>query len=252
MKLLVKTDLEGVTGIVDWDKHDKATAEEAAYNEFLMTNDVNGAVEGALTAGVEEVWVVESHKIDIRLIHPEAILFKSVNHIVSPSLIGMEKGKWDAVAIIGNHPMAGTEKGVLDHTQNLRVKSIHLNNVLVGEFGIQAAIAGTFGMPMIMMSGDQCACDQAKTLIPEIETAAVKFGTSRHTAWCLPPSKSKILIADKMAAAVKRWKNIPPFFIKGPVILRQELFDGTIQEYLGDNACEAFEKRCAGLFHTSS
>jgi D-amino peptidase len=244
MKLLIVTDLEGVSGVVDWDKHDKASAEEAAYLEFLMTNDVNGAVEGTLAAGDNEVWVAECHKIDIRQIHPEAMLFKNSTHRMTPKILGMEPGKWDAMAFIGNHSMAETEKGVLCHTQNRRVKSIHLNDILVGEFGIQAAIAGSFGMPMIMVSGDKCACDQAKELIPQIETAAVKYGTSEHSAWCLTPSKAKELIANKMKNAVEHWQEIPPFIIEGPVTLREEMLDGTIKEYEADTAWEVFEKRC--------
>jgi len=244
MKLLIMTDLEGVSGIVEWDKHDKATPEEDAYQQYLMTNEVNGAVEGALKGGAKEVWVVESHKIDIRQIHPDAMLYKTAEHKVTPSLIGMKKGKWDAMAFVGNHPMAGTKNGVLSHTQNRQVAAIYLNNLLVGEFGIQATIAGDFGMPMIMVSGDREACKQAKKLIPEIETAIVKYGTSRHSAWCLSPQKAKELIAEKMERAVKNYKRIKPFVIKGPILLREEIKDGRTREVKAPSVAQAFEIRC--------
>lgn len=244
MKLLIVTDLEGVSGVVDWDKHEKSTPEEDAYLQYLMTNEVNGAVEGALKGGAKEVWVAECHKIDIRQIHPEAMLHKTAQHMLTPSLIGMEKGKWDAMAFIGNHPMSGTEKGVLAHTQNGRVKSIHLNNLLVGEFGIQAAIAGDFAMPMIMVSGDKEACKQAKMLIPDIETAVVKYGTGTYSAWCLSPQKAKELIAEKMEKAVKKYKRIKPFVIKGPIVLREEMKDGMVREVKAPTVVQAFEIRC--------
>jgi D-amino peptidase len=244
MKLLIVTDLEGVSGVVDWDKHEKRTPEEDAYLQYLMTNEVNGGVEGALKGGAKEVWVVECHKIDIRQIHPEAMLYKTAEHRVTPSLIGIKKGKWDAMAFIGNHPMAGTKNGVLSHTQNGGVKSMHLNNLLVGEFGIQAAIAGDFGMPMIMVSGDREACKQAKKLIPDIETAIVKYGTSRFSAWCLSPQKARELIAEKMEKAVKNYKRIKPFVIKGPVVLKEEIKDGMVREVKAPTVAQAFEIRC--------
>ena len=244
MKLFIMTDLEGVSGIVDWDKHEKASPEEKAYQEFLMTNDVNGAVEGALKGGATEVWVAECHTIDIRQIHPRAMLYKTAEHKVTPAILGMKKGKWDAMAFIGNHPMAGTINGVLAHTQNLRVAAIRLNGLLVGEFGIQAAMAGDFGMPMIMVSGDREACRQAKKLIPKIETAVVKYGTSERSAWCLPPAKTRQLISAKMENAVKNWKKIKPLAIKGPVVFREEMKDGMVREVRAPTVAGAFEIRC--------
>ena len=244
MKLLIVTDLEGVSGVVDWDKHEKRTPEEDVYLQYLMTNEVNGAVEGALKGGAKEVWVVECHPIDIRQIHPEAMLYKNSSHKSTPAAIGMKKGRWDAMAFIGNHPMAGTENGVLSHTQNGNVESIHLNNILVGEFGIQAAIAGDFEMPMIMVSGDRDACKQAKELIPDIETAIVKYGTSTYSAWCLSPQKSRELIAGKTEKAVKNWKKIKPFIVKGPVTLREEMKDSMVREVKASTVAEAFEIRC--------
>lgn len=244
MKLLIMTDLEGVTGVVDWDRHEQATPREHEYLEYLMTNDVNGAVEGALEGGASEVWVAECHKIDIRQIHPEAMLLKSAAHKMTPSVIGMRKKRWDAAAFIGNHPMADTKNGVLSHTQNRRVKSITLNGLPVGEFGIEAAIAGDYDMPMIMVSGDKAACDQARQLIPDIETAAVKYGTGQHSAWCLSPQKARALIAEKTQKAVRHWRTIKPFKIKGPVLFREELRDGMVREVRAANVVKAFEKRC--------
>lgn len=244
MKLLVITDLEGVSGIVEWDQEMQAAPGRREYQTFLMTNEVNGAVEGAIRGGAKEVWVAESHHIDICQLHPAAILHKMHQCKLTPALLGMTGGRWNAMAFIGNHAMAGTE-GVLSHTQNQRVKSIHLNGRLVGEFGIQAAIAGDFGMPMILDSGDDVACRQASDLIENIETAVVKYATSRFSAWCLTPSKAHELISEKTEKAVRRWKRIKPFVIAGPVTLREELEDGMVREIVAPTVAEAFEKRCA-------
>lgn len=251
MKILIFTDLEGVSGIVDWDKTPDITAAEKEYQEFLLTNEVNGAVEGAFRAGVSEVWVVECHGIDIREIHPDAYLLKisTEKTPLSPEIIGMRPGRWDAMAFIGNHSMAGTPFGVLSHTQNNRVKAAYINDKLVGEFGIQAAIAGALGMPMIMVSGDEAACMQAQALIPEIETAVVKYGTGRHSAWCLSPKKAKVLIAGKMEKAVGELKSIKPYDVGTPVLFREEYYDGTVREIKAGNMAEVFNERARKILN---
>lgn len=250
MKLFIMTDLEGVSGIVDWDKHENATTEEKVYQQFLITNEVNGAVEGALKGGADEVWVAECHNIDILQIHPEAYLFKYSKEAggLSPQLLGMTPGRWDAMAFIGNHSMADTQNGVLCHTQNKNIKSIHINDILVGEFGVQAAIAGVFGMPMIMVSGDEAACNQARDLIPEVETAIVKYGTGRHSAWCIPPARTKKLIAEKMENAVRNWKNIKPFVIEGPIAFHEVYYNGMTNDITASDVAEAFNIRTKRIF----
>lgn len=244
MKLFIMTDLEGVSGIVEWDCGAQGTPEQREYQRFLMTNEVNGAVEGAVRGGAKEVWVAEAHDIDIRRLHPDAMLHKIGPCSLTPALLGMTQGRWDAMAFIGNHAMAGPE-GVLSHTQNLRVKNMRLNNKPVGEFGIQAAIAGDFGMPAIMVSGDDVACRQASELVPDLETAVVKYATSRFSAWCMTPDGARALIAAKMQKAVRRWRRIKPFVIPGPVTLREEMDDGMVREVTAPTVAEAFNRRCA-------
>lgn len=243
MKLLVMTDLEGVSGIVNWDRGEQAGPEDRAYQEFLLTNEVNGVVEGALRGGATEVWVVESHSIDVRQIHPAAMLHKG-SHKVTPGLIGLRAGKWDAMAFVGNHAMAGPE-GTLSHTQNLRVKSIRINGRLVGEFGIQAAIAGDHGMPMVLVTGDDVACRQALDLVPGVVTAAVKFATGRHSAWCMTPTNARELICARAEVAARGWREVSPLKIQGPVVFREELEDGMVREIAAPSVTEAFEMRCA-------
>jgi D-amino peptidase len=243
MKLLVMTDLEGVSGVTCWDPGDKGDAETKARLAWLMTNEVNGAVEGALAAGATEVAVLEYHTIDIRQLHPGATLHLTSGPKATPRLFGLTRGRWDALAFVGNHAMAGPE-GCLSHTQNLRVRCISINGRPIGEFGIQAAIAGDYGMPTILVSGDDVACAQARDLVPDIETAVVKRATSRFSAWCLAPQRARELIRDRMTAAVHRWREIKPFAIPGPVTFREELTDGMVREVTAPTVTEAFEIRC--------
>jgi D-amino peptidase len=249
MKILIYTDLEGVSGIVEWDKGKKASPQEKAYQQYLMTNEVNGAVEGALKAGAKEVWVADGHgggsgnlsNVDTLQLHPEAILYKGTEG-PGPVSAGMKKGMWDAMAFIGNHAMAGTKNGVLTHTQDLNIAKIYFNKLLVGEFGTWALFAGDLNLPVVLVSGDNEACKQAKKLIPNIETAVVKYSLGMHSAWCLSPKKARELIATKIEKAIKNRKKVKPLVSKKPVTLRVEMKDGSVNITKAKNAIEAFHK----------
>lgn len=243
MKLLVMTDQEGVSGVAAWDAEGKGNAELAQEQRWLLTNEVNGLVAGALEGGAAEVAVLEYHTIDIRQLHPAARLHRSSGPKVTPRLFGLRRERWDAMAFVGNHAMAGPG-GVLSHTQNQRVKCLSINGRPLGEFGLQAAIAGDHSVPMIFVSGDDVACRQAREMVPGIEAVVVKEATSRFSAWCLSPQEAHARIHAGTLAAVRRWKEIKPLVIAGPVILREELLDGMVREVRAETVTEAFEERC--------
>ncbi len=93
----------------------------------------------------------------------------------------------DGVIFVGYHARAGSQTGILDHTwSSRRVANLWLNDILVGEYGLNAAVAGHFNVPVIMLTGDQTACAQASDLLGNIETAVVKTAISRMAAECLP------------------------------------------------------------------
>lgn len=243
MRLLVMTDLEGVSGVVAWDAEGKGNNELAQEQRWLLTHEVNGLVAGAIEGGATEVAVLEYHTIDIRQLHPMAKLHRSSGPKVTPKLFCLRRGRWDAMAFVGNHAMAGPE-GVLSHTQNQRVKCLSINDRPLGEFGLEAAIAGDFAMPTIFVSGDDVACRQAQELVPGIEAVVVKEATSRFSAWCLSPQEAHARIRAGAMAAVRRWKEIRPLVIAGPVVLREELLDGMVREVRAETVTEAFEERC--------
>ena len=206
MRILIAADMEGVSGVVHWDHVDSQHKEYARFRK-LMTGDVNAAIEGAYEGGAEEVIVADGHgnarNILVEELDPRARLNSG-----SPSPFAMVQGVdtgVDAAMFVGYHARVGSTNAILDHTwSSMCVANVWLNDKPVGEIGWNAAVCGHFGVPVIMISGDQTACAEAKALIGDaIQTAVVKQARGRMAAECLPPELSRHKIREAAARAVR-------------------------------------------------
>lgn len=229
MKILIATDMEGITGITTWDHVTPGHAEYARFRR-QMTEDVNAAIRGASDAGAGEVIVADGHwngsNILVEEIDPRARL-----NTGSPSPFSMMQGideTVDGVMFIGYHARNGSPNAILDHTWSSRtVANVWLNDLLTGEYGLNAAVAGHFGVPVILVSGDQTACAQVTQLLGDVETAVVKQATSRFAAECLAPQVTQELICLRAERAVERLAqgNVPdPFVLEAPITVTVEFF----------------------------
>ena len=132
---------------------------------------------------------------------------------------------YDACLFIGYHAKKGTQNAVMSHTYSgANIESLHVNDVEVGETQLNAAIAGHYGVPLILVAGDQAVCQEAKQINPAITTAQVKTAIGRTAATCLPPEKAHQLIRDAAREATRSIK-IPPHKAKLPVTLRIRFTD---------------------------
>lgn len=229
MKILIATDMEGITGVTTWDHVTPGHAEYARFRK-LMTQDVNAAIRGALEAGADEVVVADGHwngsNILIEELDPRARLNSG-----SPSPFSMMQGideTVDGVFFVGYHARNGTPNAILDHTWSSKtVANVWLNDILTGEYGLNAAVAGHFGVPVIMASGDQTACAQIVDLLGDMETAVVKQATGRFAAECLAPSVTQEMIAVAAVRAVEGLMDgdaPDPFVLDTPVRVMVEFF----------------------------
>lgn len=204
MKILIAADMEGISGVVNWDQVSPGHSEYERFRK-IMTGDVNAAIEGALQAGADEVVVADGHaggyNILLENLNPRARL-NSGNSARFAMLQGIDADT-DGVILIGYHACAGSKNAVLDHTwSSSRVANLWLNHKLVGEIGLNAALCGHFGAAVLMVSGDQTACGEARALLGEIIVAVVKQATGRTSAECLPVQLSQQKICEAAAEAV--------------------------------------------------
>ena len=229
MKILIAVDMEGITGVTAWDQVTPGHAEYARFRR-LMTQDVNAAIRGAFEAGAEEILVADGHWNGSNILIEELDSRAKLN-TGSPSPFSMMQGideSVDGVIFIGYHARNCSPNAILDHTWSSKtVANIWLNDILTGEYGLNASLAGHFGVPVIMVSGDQTACAQVTELLGDIETAVVKQATGRFAAECLTPQSAQEMISTCAARAVGRLAegDVPdPLVLDSPIRVTVEFF----------------------------
>lgn len=213
MKIYIIIDLEGITGVVSPGK--QAEPGSSGYQEAreLLMSDLNAAIEGALEGGASEVLIYDMHYYGLNVIldklHPQAKIIMGNPHVVSPEM-GLNS-TFKGMLMIGFHAMAETKEALLSHTYSHDMKALYLNAVLMGEIGMEAAIAGTYGVPLIMISGDSKGIEEGDRIIENFEKATVKYAIDDEGAVCLSLSISKEIIKEKALSAVKRINDFKPY-----------------------------------------
>ena len=218
-KIYISADLEGVVGAVTGEQLGPGGFEYNRFREF-MTAEVNAAIKAARAAGATEILVADSHGNGQNLLIEK--LPKDVKLIRSwPRPLGMMEGidsSFDGVIFTGYHSSTDNLKGVRAHTfSSARLTSVKINGKVMSEGSWNAAVAGEFGVPVIMIAGDDAAVNEVKALIGNAEGAIVKESISFHSAKSLHPDAAYDLIAEKTSYAVKNIKKYKPYKIKGPL-----------------------------------
>jgi D-amino peptidase len=226
MNVYISVDMEGIAGVAHEDQTDPinpAHAVEYARFRRLMTDEANAAIQGAASAGARRIVVNDSHWLMRNLLAEE--LHEAAELISSgPKRLSMMEGVdggFDAVFCIGYHAMAGTRSATIDHTYTDRIHGVKLNGRPVGELGINAAVAGCFGVPVVLVSGDQALAAEAHALLGEaVEAVVVKEAVGRFAARSVSPAESCRRIRAGATRALQR-KHVP-FTLTTPVTLEVE------------------------------
>ncbi|MBV8082380.1 MAG: M55 family metallopeptidase [Candidatus Eremiobacteraeota bacterium] len=224
MKLYISADMEGVAGITSVEQTNPVGQPEYARSCELMTAEVNAACEAALSAGAKEIVVNDSHWNMRNIIHEQ--LPPSIRLIRgSPKPLSMNQGidpSFAAAAYIGYHAGIGTQDAVLDHTYTGGdIYEVHINGQPCSEARINAAVAGAFGVPVVFISGDQSACQDARSFLPWIEAVEVKRAIGRYAADSLSPREARAVIGAgiKRALAESKVRGAQPYRFESPITL---------------------------------
>lgn len=221
LKIYISADMEGVVGTVTGDQLGPDGFEYERARRW-MTEEVNAAIRGVRAAGATEILVSDSHGNGQNLLLDE--LPEDVAVIRSwPRPLGMMAGMddtFDGAIFIGYHASTDNSAGVRAHTlSSARLTSVKLNGVPVPETGLNAAIAGHFGVPVIMVSGDDAIAEEATALIGDVETAVVKKAYGFHSAETMMPAAAYRLIEETAKRAVERIGDFRPWDLGGPIEL---------------------------------
>jgi D-amino peptidase len=216
MKIYILTDLEGVAGVARWDQ---TGADTPGYAQAvrLMTEELRACIEGIqATEPWAEIWVWDAHgcgSVDFERFPRGARL---INNGPAPTA-GFLDGSFDALFFLGQHAKAGTLNGNLAHSYSSRnIEVLRINGVEVGEFGARAALAGSYGVPTLFVSGDDTMAAEARALVSKIYVAQVKVGLGPQVALHLAPEDARDLIRSVATEATAHIDDVPPYIIPGP------------------------------------
>ncbi|HXV59172.1 MAG TPA: M55 family metallopeptidase [Vicinamibacteria bacterium] len=221
IKIYVSADMEGVTGAVTDEQLGPDGFEYQRFRSF-MTQEVLAAIRGARAAGATQILVSDSHGNGQNLLIDE--LPEDVQVVRSwPRPLGMMEGideSFHAVLFIGYHSSTSNPDGVRAHTfSSATLTDVRLDGRSVAEADFNAAIAGHFGVPVVMISGDDAIVAEAKAKIGDLEGAVVKWARSFHSARTLTPQAGYKVIEAAAKRGVERRSEIPPLRSAGPVAL---------------------------------
>jgi len=221
MKIYISVDMEGIAGVVTADQLLPGGFEYERFRVF-MTDEVNAAIEGARAAGATEFVISDSHgnaqnllidklPADVRLVRG------------SPRPLSMMEGidnSFAGAVFIGYHASTNNKSGVRAHTMSsAMLTNISIDGVSVPEAGFNAAIAGHFGVPVIMISGDDVIINEAHALLGNIEGTVVKRAIGFHSAETITPQAACSLIRQSAQRAVSHIADFKPYKVKEPVQL---------------------------------
>ena len=224
MKIYISADIEGVAGVMTPQQGQPGNTEYERARR-LMTEEVNAVIEGALDAGATEILVNDAHgpmtNLLPELLHPVAEVIQG-----KPKPLNMFCGldaSYAAVFCTGYHTRA-SEQGVLAHTTNgFAFRSVRLNGQPLGEAGIYGAYAGSLGVPVAFVSGDNLCVAELRDHFPQAEFVQVKQALGNRAARSLPLPAARNALREGAARAVRRAVTIPPFRIDGPYVLELEM-----------------------------
>ncbi len=232
MKVMIMTDLEGITGV---DSIDMMDTEGEGYKKacLYLADDINAAVKGCFEGGADTVYVVDGHgggkNLDHSLVDPRAhvCVGKEWTDLI-------ESGKVDVYMEVGCHAMPGTINGFLDHTQNSKmIFTYAYNGVPRGEIFQGAAYVGVYGIPFVMVSGDLAACSEGRALLGDIEIAPVKYGIGRNTARSVSFDEAHTMIQNAAKNGCLRHKSITPYKVTLPMEIRVTFYRSDFCEIRG-------------------
>jgi D-amino peptidase len=244
-------DIEGVAGIVKWGQ---TGGDSPLYQEarVLYTEEINAAVRGARAAGATEVLVMDCHGAG-----GDYTFNSLVADLLDADCEYVIQNEWteytdfleqgcDAALLVGMHAMAGSEKGVLSHTVSGQAwQSLRFNGTPVGETGINAALCGTWGVPVVLVTGDRAVCEEGRALLGDgLTTVEVKEGLGRFSARTKTPRRARELIEEGAKRALGRLGAVAPYDPGRPAVIEIDFTSpDRLQEYANRKGVEVTGSR---------
>ncbi|HEY7355104.1 MAG TPA: M55 family metallopeptidase [Ktedonobacterales bacterium] len=212
MKVFISTDFEGVAGIVDWDQI-LANGRDYEMGRRLLIDETNAVIDGAAEAGASDFVVNDSHSFMRNI--PPAELHGRASYIAGKHkpLYMMEglDSSFDAIFFVGYHGSIGASQAILSHSYNPRaIWEVKINGHVVGETALNALVAAHYGVPIVLVTGDQVTAREAREVLPEVECVVVKESITRFAAANLHPEVACERLREGATRAIQNLSSHKP------------------------------------------
>lgn len=236
MKIFITVDMEGMAGITHSD-HTKMQGVEYEMARRWMTAEANAAAQGVFDAGASEVVITDSHGFMRNMLPHE--LHKDAQYVsgIPRPMFQMQgiDSSFAAALMVGYHAQAGDAFGVLSHTHVSRIAyDIKLNGESVNEVAFNTAVAGHFGVPLALVTGDDALIESVNKTHPWAECVTTKWALSRFSARNLSPQKSQDLIHSGAKRAIERLDEMKVVALEGPIELEMHFLDPMYAQLVSD------------------
>jgi D-amino peptidase len=213
---MIRCDTEGVTGITTYEQ-----AEASEFGRRMLMNDLSACIDGLLCEGEHEIVIYDEHtdgrNVRLEDLPPEVSVICGKPRYTSEW--GGIDSTYDAMLMVGFHARSGVSGALLPHSYSRSNLTIRINGTVVGEIGMEAAIAGDFGVPLWLVTGDSAGMREAEATIPGVRTVSVKEAMGEFAARCLPPKLTAEMICEASKNLIWDSPDVKPFVFPGPVIL---------------------------------
>lgn len=224
LRVFISVDMEGLAGVVTGSDV-SATGRDYEHFRAIMAGETNAAIEGAFRAGATDVLVRDSHGSKQNLlpgdVDPRARLLRGASVGPKNMMEGIDS-TFHAVVFIGYHAKAGTPNAILEHTSTGNVVDFSINGVSLPEGGYNALVAGLYGVPVVLVSGDRAIVDQMRELVGPIDGVAVKQEIAGAVIG-LSPAQAQEQIRDGVERAIRARAQATPYRLPGPYTMVLEV-----------------------------
>lgn len=233
-RIMVRCDIEGVTGVVSYQQAEPGRP-EYVFGQRMFMSDLLALLEGLREGGADEVVIYDEHyygrNIDLDALPDFATAICGKPPYRTDWAGGLD-ASFTGVVLLGFHAMFDTEGALLPHSYELDTRELRLNGTAVGEIGVEAAVAGDFDVPVLMVVGDSAGVEEAERLLPGTEGVVVKEAINGTGALCYPAAVTTRRICEAAARVVASPPPVKPYQLGPDVCLEVELNDGPYLDVL--------------------
>lgn len=222
MKIYLSCDMEGTAGVCSWMQCDPSNRNEYPVYRRYMTQEVRAAIDGARTTGAVDVVVNDSHWDMRNLLWdelPSDVRVVSGGRKPFSMAEGLGPG-FDGAFFTGYHARVGDANGVLAHTYTAdSLYNVRINGITCSEALLNAAMAGLYGIPLLLVSGDRVVVEHVKEYMPWVTGVVVKEGIGHYAADSITPKAAQAALRDGAARAIRDRASAKPFTFDSPITL---------------------------------